>query len=662
MKSSYCVSVTIVFSVLLFVLTRAQPIGMINAFAGGEEGYLGENILSNNSVMFPRCLGYDREKALMYICSLHRIYQLNITSNLITTFAGTALYGYNGDNILANTAQLYNPYGVAIDFINNLVYIADSSNNRIRVVDRATNIIKTFAGTGVNTYNGDNIAAINATIAGPESITIDSVNNLVYIADTQGYRIRIVDRATGNITTFAGKGVNGNSGDNGLATNAQFRRPTSVAVDVARNLVYIADSSTNRVKVVNRTSNIIKTFAGTGTAGYAGDNATATSAMFYAPVRLSFDSTKNLLYITDQGNARIRVVNCTSNIVTPFAGTSSVGAGNIGLPQDNILATSAPLTSLIYDTLVDTVEDRVFIIDKDASLVRVVKNGYISTFAGSGYKNYAGDGLDVSYCRFNYPMDVVSDNNLVYISDVYNNRIRVIDRNTNITTTFAGTGIPGYNGDNILATNAQLNTPIGLAIDYINNLVYISDAGNNRVRVVDRNTGIITTFAGTGQTVYNGENIRATDANMDRPRRIVIDNPNNLVYFTDLGNVRIRVVNRTTNNITTIAGRGITAYNGDNILAYNAYLGNADGIALDGVNNLLYVGDNTNQRFRVINFTTGNITTIAGTGSSGYNGDNVVASTAPVGYPSATKFDPYNNLNLQSLYQKHNIICGNRSW
>ncbi|KAL0477650.1 NHL repeat-containing protein, partial [Acrasis kona] len=200
---------------------------------------------------------------------------------------------------------------------------------------------------------------------------------------------------------------------------------------------------------------------------------------------------------------------------------------------------------------------------------------------------------------------VDSANNLVYIADAGNNRIRVVDRASGLINTFAGTGEEGYNGDNITSTRAMLNGPTGIAVDSANNLVYIADAGNNRIRVVDRASGLINTFAGTGDKGYNGEYISAASASMILPCEVTVDNINNLVYIADAGNNRIRVVDRASGLINTFAGTGEEGYNGDNIIATSARLSSPNGVTVDHDNNLLYIADQDNQMIRAVPLVSG---------------------------------------------------------
>src|SRR5258705_366611 len=203
-------------------------------------------------------------------------------------------------------------------------------------------------------------------------------------------------------------------------------------------------------------------------------------------------------------------------------------------------------------------------------------------------------------------------------------------------STIAGVGTAGYNGDNISATSAWLNCPQGVALDPAGS-IYIGDLCGNRIRKVDYLTGIITNVAGTGTAGYNGDNIAATVAQISNPSALAFDVAGNL-YFTDRSNSRIRKITISTGIITTVAGTGVGGYNGDGILATNAQLASPNEVSFDSSGNL-YIADWLNHRVRKITTSTGIISTIAGTGSAGYNGDGIPSTTAQLYNPFSIYFD-----------------------
>ena len=253
-------------------------------------------------------------------------------SPVITTVAGSGTAGHGGDGGAATSAGL-SASGVAVDAVGNL-YIADSGNSRIRKVDAVMGIITTVAGNGIAGYSGDGGAATSAQLSPHlQGIVVDAAGNL-YIADAGNNRIRKVTAATGVIITVAGNGTTGYSGDGGAATSAELGNSYGVAVDAAGNL-YIADNGNSRIRKVDAVTSIITTVAGNGIAGYTGDGGAATSAELDHPQGVGVDAAGNL-YIVD--NDRIRKVNAATGAITTVA-----GSGIAGYSGDGGAATSASL-------------------------------------------------------------------------------------------------------------------------------------------------------------------------------------------------------------------------------------------------------------------------------------------------------------------------------
>jgi hypothetical protein len=416
----------------------------------------------------------DTTRNKVYISSPSRefVSVVDVAENKITAVYGTfKTSGYSGDGGNASSAKLYSPYGMAVDTVNNKLYIADYQNWVIRVVDTTTNIIDKFAG---DYYYGDTRAATKARLTYPQKTVVDNANNLVYIADTLVHIIRVVNRTSGIISLFAGTpgvygGTTSNYGNGGLATSALLNTPMGMTIDTINNLLYIADYGLNMVLVVNRTNGIISLFAGTGvgTGTVIGDGGNATRAILSYPTSVALDSKNNLIYITE-GN-RVRVVNRTTNIITTFAGT-----GTSGSTGDYGPATAANLNSP-YDIVVNSVSNIVYISDYGNGQIRYVdrSNNTIYTLVTDSY----APGLDID-----------PNNNLLYYADVINHYVGSIClNNTAIKHTFAGiSGSPGYSGDYGDATSAKMYSPYGVTVDTVNNLVYIVEYANMVVRVVNR--------------------------------------------------------------------------------------------------------------------------------------------------------------------------------
>ncbi len=339
----------------------------------------------------------------------------NLPNGIINTVAGNGTGSYSGDGGAATNASLYYPEGAVLDAAGNL-FIADFVNNRIRKVT-TNGIITTVAGNGSPGYNGDGVPATNATVR-PAGVAVD-VNGNLFIADWNNHRIRKVD-TNGTITTVAGNGSPGFSGDGGPATSASLAFVEAVAVDGSGNL-FIADMDNNRIRKVD-TNGIITTVAGKGPAvygSYSGDGGPATNANLNAPYGVAVDAAGNL-FIADMDNNRIRKV--------------------------------------------DT-------------------NGIITTVAGNGSPDYSGDGGPATNACLDAPYGMTVDafGNL-FFADSWNDRIRKVDP-LGIITTVAGSDNWGYSGDGGAATNATLNLPSGVALDSTGNL-FLADLGNERIRKV----------------------------------------------------------------------------------------------------------------------------------------------------------------------------------
>jgi len=248
----------------------------------------------------------------------HRIRKVNAKTGIITTVAGTGSKGFSGDGGPATSARLRYPFSVYVDSAGN-IYIVDTYNYRIRKVDAQTQIITTVVGDGSAKFQGDGGLAIDASIMKSYDVAVDKEGNL-YIADSHSHCIRKVDATTGIIDTVVGQGTNaGSSGDGGLATEALLNTPTGVYVDASGN-IYVTDTKNDVVRKVDATTKIINTVAGNGTPGFSGDGGLATQAQLDYPEGVWVDSSGNM-FIVDTDNCRIRMVDGTTAIITTIAGT-----------------------------------------------------------------------------------------------------------------------------------------------------------------------------------------------------------------------------------------------------------------------------------------------------------------------------------------------------
>ncbi len=335
----------------------------------------------------------------------------------------------------------------------------------------AQEIITTVAGNGTRGFSGDGGPATSASLAYPNGMAVDEVGNL-YIVDTSNHRIRKIT-VDGTITTVAGNGSRGFSGDGGPATSASLAYPSGMAVDGTGNL-YIGDTDNHRVRKVT-TNGIISTVAGNGIYGFSGDGGPATNASLYYPSGMAVDGDGNL-YFAERSNNRIR---------------------------------------------------------------KVAVNGTISTVAGNGTAAFSGDGGAATSAGLNYPRDVAVDaEGTLYIADQNNHRIRKVDSD-GVISTVAGNGTQTFNGDGGAATSAGLSFPSGVAVDGAGNL-YIASRDHNRVRKVSIN-GIISTVAGNGTDGFSGDGGPAILAALSDPSGVAVDGAGSL-FIADSGNSRVRAL------------------------------------------------------------------------------------------------------------------------
>ncbi|WP_026260880.1 NHL repeat-containing protein [Spirosoma luteum] len=609
-------------------IRKVAPSGIITTVAGtGSYGFSGDGGAATAATLAnPAGIALDGSGNLYIADSQnHRIRKV-ATNGIITTVAGTGTAGYGGDGAAATAASLNNPVGVTVDGTGNL-YIADALNHRIRKV-ASSGIITTVAGTGTAGFSGDGAAATAATLNAPAGVTVDASGNL-YIADASNHRIRKVS-ASGIISTVAGNGTAGYNEDGVAANTTSLNNPAGLAVDGGGNL-YIADQSNHRIRKVS-TLGIITTVAGNGIGVYSGDGGMATMTSLYSPGGVTIDGTGNV-FIADALNHRIRKV-ATNGIITTVAGNGTVNYGGDGGP-----ATAASLYNPVGVAFDGT--GNFYIADQQNQRIRkVATSGVITTVAGNGLFTFGGDGGVATAANLANPSGVAVDGlGNLYIADALNHRIRKVATN-GIITTVAGTGSYGFSGDGGAATAASLNNPVGVTVDGVGNL-YIADALNHRIRKVATN-GIITTVAGNGTNSYSGDGGLATAAGFNYTASVVVDGSGNL-YIADQGNHRIRKV-AANGIVSTVAGTGTAGYGGDGGLATAASLANPASVVVDGNGNL-YIADYGNNLIRKV-ATSGIITTVAGTGSHGFGGDGGLATDAILDNPFSVAVDGVGNLYI----------------
>ncbi|HXZ12499.1 MAG TPA: choice-of-anchor L domain-containing protein [Candidatus Sulfotelmatobacter sp.] len=563
----------------------------------------------------------------------------NSPQHIITTYAGNGGSGTvgagNGDGGPATSAELNSPDGVTVDQLGN-IYIADTYDYVVRIVNTANPpVINTYAGTGANacTVLGDGGAATSAGLCLPYGV-FATPSGILYIADSLDNRIRVVNTANPPvISTFTGSGtvfVNSacltptGCGDGGAATSATLNTPTSIAINGTGD-VLIGDNGTNRYRVVCKATGTcvqsggvagdIYNFAGGGTGG---DGSAATSAVISQPYQVTVDNSANL-YVADLDAGRVREVNGVSQDITDFAGNGAVGIPGLA-DGDGGAATSANLSGNVLQLWLDKPTGDLYIADDYYRLVRKVSGGNITAVAGqNGVKcngGGCGDGGQATSATLATATGVAVDSNgNVYIADYKLDRIRIVCvvascPAPNIATpvvgdiyNFAGSGTVGYSGDNGPAVSATLNQPFGLAFDSNGNL-YIADANNNVIRMVTP-AGIISTVAFNGLPSFGGMGGPALSASMQFPQQVALDNLGNLFVGGGLDNVVVRI-DAVSGTVVTVAGDVHNldgGFNGDGGASTSALISN---FALSIFTNTgsgvhtLYIADAGNNRVRSV--------------------------------------------------------------
>ncbi len=464
---------------------------------------------SDADLRCPSRLAADRS-GILYIAEPERniVWKLD-RHDVIVPFAGTGDHGYGGDGGPANEALLDAPNGLAADAYGN-IFIADSLNNRIRRVNRSGRI-STIAGNGNAGYGGDGGPATEALLRRPSGVALGAGGDLL-VADTGNNRIRRID-SQGTITTLAGSGAMGFSGDGGLATEAALMWPRSVVADAAGN-VYVADIRHFRIRKID-SKGIIRTIAGTGEPGYSRDGMPATEARLGWLGGLAVDGDGNI-YAVDRSNFCVRMVDA-AGIIRTVAGTPE-GI----LRPSNVIVGKAMLC--VPEGLAIDLEGNLYVAERSAHKVRrLAPDGSVSTIAGMGAPGYAGDGGPGSEALLRRPCDVAVDlSGNLYIADSRNNRVRRVDPAGQIATV-AGSGQWGREGrEGVLATDALLDNPERVMAG-LNSEIYvacnISAGGTVHSTVYSVGDGQVFTAARSGDARFWTERDRVRDSSLD-PERI----------------------------------------------------------------------------------------------------------------------------------------------
>jgi sugar lactone lactonase YvrE len=458
------------------------------------------------------------------------------------------------------------PSGVAVDGAG-ILYIADSQNMRIRRVDK-NGVISTVAGTGRRGFGGDGGPATRASLNRPNRVTVDR-SGALYVADVGNHRIRKVD-TRGIISTVAGNGRAGFSGDGGPATRASLDEPWDVAVS-DQGTLYIADTNNSRVRAVGANGVLTTVAGGSADGEFTGDGGLATNARLslgYLHSGIALDS-GGALYITEDFG-RVRRI-AQNGIITRVATIPNVRAFS-GVAVDP--AGGVYLAS----------RDRIYKIDAQ---------GLITTVAGNGTFRASGDGGPATSAGMSITAIAVDRTGALFVAENGNNRVRRIENG--IITTVAGNGAAGFSGDGGSATRASVGSPSAVAVDG-DGVLYIAQSGPiSRIRKVDRN-GVISTVAGNGTADFTGDGGPATSASLNIPIAVAVDGSGN-IYIAEMRN-RVRKVD-VNGIITTVAGDGTVGFTGDGGPGTAARLNAPVALAVkeDGT---LFIADWGNQRVRMV--------------------------------------------------------------
>lgn len=548
---------------------------------------------------------YDSNDGYMYVSDYNnwQVHRLEFGTGTVRRWAGkerffsnTTPNGGNGQAPL--NATLRYPGAIVQDLSRNF-YIFDGYNYVVRKVDYATNTTYRYVGdgTGIAGFSGDGGVASSARINVAVSGCVDSNNNLI-IADTYNHRIRRIAARTSTITTIAGTGTAGFSGDGGAATAARLNFPRSVAVDYSTGDIYISDSSNNRIRRIAASNGVITTVAGTGAAGAGGDEGLATAATLNQPNTILFEQSSKNLYIADEGNARIRVVDTTSAYIYLFCGFGPNLPDCQGDPECPLVHASLVTFSNPHSVEV-TPEGDIYISQSGANpLIRKIDHatGAISNVVGTGIQGWTGDGPALSV-RLNQPgvMAYASTTSTLYFSDAGNARVRYYHLPTGRVSTLAGTGNFDYNGTG-LGPATDINYPQGIALDPTQRYLYVGDYSNYLIRRVDLTSQAVANYAGTpGDTSPPTYGTLATNTTIRYPDALAVTQNGDL-YIAGLRGLEVITAS---NGLLDLAAASNSVFRGDRKLlnSNNTYVNSPKGVRVD-LSDAIILSDNSNFRIR----------------------------------------------------------------
>lgn len=675
-----------------------------------------------------------------------RVWRVDAVSQSMAVIAGTGVTGFSGDDGLSTAAQLNNPNGIAADSAGN-VFIADQNNHRIRRISKSTNKIRTVAGMNGSGFSGDGGPATQALLNGPVAIASDETGNNVFVADAGNLRVRklsttqaapnnppVITSALGDQTIIKGQTADiqltATDQDNDPVTFTLLNGPTFASIinpNPAQRTatLHLAPTSTGvssgiQIKAddgkgglmtspsfsitvndpapqnhppVASASPLPAMIEATSPAGASvnlsgsgtdadndpltftwKDGATTIAASANATVTLSLGSHSLTLTVSDgKGGSNttpaqtVLVKDSTAPVISgvptnitvpatsaagavvnyPLPTASDIVSGNVPVTADFASGSTFPVgITTVKFTAIDGAGNPAMA-SFTVTVTPLAGGGgdptyTISTYAGSGIYGYNGDNGAATAANIRQISAVARDKNgNVYLTDFASRVVRRIDPQ-GIITTLAGNSVNGNTGDGKAATGAAFGSPSGIAVDAQGN-IYIADAAFNRVRIITPN-GVISHFAGDfmGNSGSTGDFGSASSAKLRQPRGLAVDAAGNL-YISDTGNHRVRRVDAITKVITTIAGNGVVGFNGDNLAATLASLNNPMAVAVDALGNV-FIADTDNNRIRRIDVLTQMISTFAGTGVAGIGGEDVTPTSSALNFPGGVAVDGAGNL------------------
>ncbi len=594
----------------------ATTIAGTGEFESSGDGGLGLRA----SFRSPSALALGRGNVL-YIAeeSGHRIRRLDLGRGLIETVAGTGKKGFGGDGGSPLDAKLASPRGLAVDAAGNL-YVADTGNHRVRLIDFENEEISTVAGDGIPRYAGDGEPATQASLQSPVSLALDA-DGALWIADTGNRRIRRVD-SDGLIQTEAGNGQMGPQTEGVPAIQTALVEPTGIGLG-PEGALFIADAGAHRVFLVHPATGLITTVAGTGNPGFTGDGQRASQGDFFRPTRVLLGPQGGLT-ILDRGNSRIRRVGPRRKILETVGGNGSPLF--IGDAIERVYSVLNHPADLIADR-----DGNLYFSDSGHQLVRKIEaaNSRVFSVGGTGQTGFSGDGGDGREAQLSLPLGLALDNqDGLYVADTRNHRVRRIDLSTGRIVTVAGNGETGSPAEGPARTVA-LSLPLGLAFSAGGSL-YVSATATHTVHRLDLPTGHLEIIAGDGEAGFSGDEGPARLARLRLPSGLAIDSQGRLL-IADHGNHAVRRFDPASGRIETICGTGVPGKRGLNGPATQAQLDRPDDVTVDPAGNV-YITDTGNDRVLHID-AQGILRRIAGNGSSRPLGDGGLAAEASVQRP-----------------------------